>query len=489
MANFGLTEKGFVRKRLPEILSDERQRAVSLFQDLVEPGDVVDTSSSSALGRLIAIVSANNAELWETAEEVYQAFDPNSSTGIALDNLVALSGIFRSEGRASTATCVVGGDTGTIIPEGSAVRSIVGGSILSSSTQVTLNNIRVVGLDVQVINVLPETQYTIQYSTNSFVIVANYTSGTSPTASEILNGIAESLNINEEMEAVVEDDVLVINKTNIFVSSDFTLDSNLVSVKSRKTVTFVADEIGSNAYPRNTITNIVTPVLGWDSVNNPFDAVSGNGVETDTELRSRFQQSKGLRAVNTLDSLYAGLYSIDEVVQVRVYETPTDVYNADYDIPGHSFRPIVMGGDIQDIGREIWTRSPFGILSVGNTTVSVADSQGISHTVSFDRPVERRVTISMELTIDDNFPADGAEQIRVALVNYFSENVGIGDKIRMSRLYTPINSVRGHYVEDLVVKLDGWEDTENLGIEAAEIAFNEIPSLSSEDISVRTERF
>ena len=39
----GVTNAGFVIKRLAEILADDRALAVQLFQDLIVPGDIVDT--------------------------------------------------------------------------------------------------------------------------------------------------------------------------------------------------------------------------------------------------------------------------------------------------------------------------------------------------------------------------------------------------------------------------------------------------------------
>src|SRR5574338_661055 len=55
----------------------------------------VDVSDNSALGRMIGVVSPAQADLWEAMQQVYNSFNPNVATGIALDNIVALSGITR----------------------------------------------------------------------------------------------------------------------------------------------------------------------------------------------------------------------------------------------------------------------------------------------------------------------------------------------------------------------------------------------------------
>src|SRR5690606_5453849 len=121
----GISDQGFTIKRMTEILSDLRAEATSLFQDLVEPGDQVDTSNSSALGRLVALVTPSLADLWEVAQADYQAFDPNSATGIALDNLVALGGITRQEQTYSTAQVIISGDNGTLVSSGLTVGSSI----------------------------------------------------------------------------------------------------------------------------------------------------------------------------------------------------------------------------------------------------------------------------------------------------------------------------------------------------------------------------
>ena len=135
----GLTPEGLVTKRLTDILSDNRQRAVQLFQDLVSVGDVVDTSASSTLGRLIALAAPGEADLWEAVQEVYSAFDPNSATGIALDNLVALGGITRFSNTYTTAQALFTGNNGTLIPAGSVVSSATSGQSFNVLASVALS--------------------------------------------------------------------------------------------------------------------------------------------------------------------------------------------------------------------------------------------------------------------------------------------------------------------------------------------------------------
>ena len=123
----GLTNTGFTVNRMSDILTSLRAEAVQLFQDQVQPGDIVDTSDSAILGRLIGLVTPSLVDLWEAAQQDYAAFDPNSATGIALDNLVALGGLSRQGETYSTSSVILSGDNGKL------VSSLTVGSLVDTS--------------------------------------------------------------------------------------------------------------------------------------------------------------------------------------------------------------------------------------------------------------------------------------------------------------------------------------------------------------------
>jgi uncharacterized phage protein gp47/JayE len=482
MAEFGVTDSGFVLKRLQDILNEQRQKAVELFQDLVEPGDIVDTSDSSALGRLIAIDSGGDADLWEVAQMVYSAFDPNSATGIALDNLVAYGGIARQGESASTAIGLFTGDNGSNIPLGSTVSSPVTSNQFTTSELVLLSPVAASVIVVTVFTVQNSTAYTITYSTGpSSSNTVTFTSDASATESEILNGLLGVITGSHPLlSASVVGTTLVVNKADVFQTSNFSVSSNLAISKVSKTGGLVATVIGPLEQEADTITNIVTPVLGWDSVTNPLAASPGRLQETDEELRLRFRNTKFERSTNLLDSLYSALLNLEGVEEVIIYENDTSVTDSN-GVPGHSFLPIIIGASGQQIAETIWENKPIGILSYGNTTVSINDIAGFPHDISFQRPDP--VTIYISMTIQDDptiFPANGADLIKQAIIDYADENIGIGDDVIYSRLYTPINSVPGHQVNSLTI---GFAPAP-IGTSNLVIDFDSIASFTTANISV-----
>ncbi|UZS00941.1 baseplate protein [Pseudomonas phage vB_PsaM_M1] len=477
---FGVQNKGFITRRLPEIKSSLDAKAVELFQDLVEEGDVVDTSESAILGRLIGLILPSLTDLWEAAQGDYLAFDTNSAVGIPLDNMVALAGITRREETFTVSPLLLAGDNGTFITAGSTVNSSITGEDFNTTIAVGLTPDLASGITVSVVSVADSTDYTITYagSVNTQSITIN--SGVSATTASILADLqAEILSAHPTLVSSVVGTTLVIDRVDVFQSVTFSITANLGITKVRKIGEGVAVNSGPISQQANTITSITTPILGWDSVTNPIAATEGRLRETDEELRLRFRNSKFERATNTLDAVYSALIGVTGVEQVIIYENDTDVVDGN-GVPAHSFLPIVVGGTSVDIANAIWRNKPIGILSDGNTTVSINDIQGFPHDISFERPNPVVIHINMTLTTDALFPANGEDQIKAAIVQYFTDNFGIGNDVIYSRLFTPINSVPGHQVDALTIGLAPLP----VGMANIPIAFNEVASISDVNIVI-----
>jgi len=476
----GVTDAGFIIKRLADILADDRALAVQLFQDLTIPGDQVDTSDSAALGRLISLAAPSEADLWEAAQEVYAAFDPNAATGVALDNLVAYAGLTRKEQTFTTSSILVAGDTNTLIPVGQTVSSSFTGEQFTTVGAISLSPSSASGITVSVVTLANSAAYTISYSNTTSTNTITFTSDASATVAEVLAGLQSVIaGAHPTLTSSVVGTTLVIDRNDIFQTVNFTTSANLGITKVRTVGEVIAVEAGPSSQPASTIDTILTPMLGWDSVINPIAATSGEDRETDEQLRLRFRNGKFDRATNTIDAIYSALINLDGVTEVTIYENDTSVPDAN-GVPGHSFLPIVSGGLSTAIANAIWENKPIGILSYGNTTVSISDTQGFPHAISFSRPNPVVIYISMDITTDVNFPANGQDAIKSALVEYFQANFGTGDDVIYSRLYTPINSIAGHEVNSLTI----GTSPSPVGVGNIVIGFDEIASLNTANIII-----
>lgn len=476
----GVTDSGFIIKRLTEIYGDKAALAVQLFQDLVAVGDVVDTSSSSILGRLIALDSPSEADLWEAAQEVYAAFDPNSATGIALDNLVAYAGLTRKEQTFTTASILVAGDTNTLIPVGQTISSSTTAEQFTTAGAISLSPSNASGITVSVVTLQNSTAYTINYSNTTSTNTITFTSDGSATVAEILAGLQGVIaGAHPTLTASVVGTTLVIDRNDIFQTVNFTTSVNLGITKVRTVGEVIAVNSGIVVQPANTIDTILTPMLGWDSVNNPVAATPGEDRETDEQLRLRFRNGKFDRATNTLDAIYSALINLDNVSEVTIYENDTSVVDGN-GVPAHSFLPIVVGGLSTAIANAIWDNKPIGILSYGNTTVSINDISGNPHNVSFSRPNAVVIYISIDITTSIDFPANGNDLIKSNIIQYFTDNLGTGDDVIYSRLYTPINAVNGHEVVSLKI----GTSPSPTGTSNIVINFDQIASISAVNIII-----
>jgi len=476
----GVTEEGFVIKRFQEVLTDNRGNAVELFQDLVEVGDVVDVGDSSALGRLVALASPSEADLWEAAQQVYSAFDANSATGISLDNMILLSGIpARFENTYTTAQILLSGDNGTLIAAGNTVSSPTTSEQFSLLNDVLLSPENTSGVVVTSILVEDNATYTISFTRQSATQIISYSSPVGATKALILAGLKASIDSTypELIATINTDGNLKIVLADIFLQTSFSTSTNLGVIKVDKLGDVVATTAGPLSQPIGTITQIQTSRLGWDSVTNPLAAVSGRLRETDEELRIRFRNTKFERAGNIVEAVYSALFSLDDVQQVYIDDNNTDVTNAN-GTPGHSFLVLVDGGTSVEIALAIWDNRGAGVASVGNTSVTITDKFGYEREIRFSRPTPINIYIQLELTTDQNFPEGGYDQIREAIINYV-DSLSIGQDVLYSRLYTPANSVKGHYIDSLAIGLS----PSSLGVSNMAIPFDAVAQVLPENIT------
>lgn len=450
----GLTREGLEIKSLDEVLNDNRVRAANLFADLVPAGDVVDVGDNSTIGRLIGVVSPAQASVWEAIQQINNSFNPATAIGISLDNIIALSGITRLTAQPTRSQVILEGSTNTVIssPAGKAYSSTTQ-RVFSILNPVILDAKAASGVGITTATVLPSTLYRFSYSVDGVNYVdATYTSDATATKDEILAGLKTSVDniLGGVFTTYYQDGRLFITRTDPFQIADFQTSVNLRIEKVRKLAVVVDDIVGAFPQQAMAIDTISVPVPGWDSIVNPIAATTGRLVETDEELRERFRNSKFFQSQNILEALLDALRNVEGVSDVVVYENDTDATDVN-GVPEHSFMPIVLGGLPSDIGNAIWENKPTGISSVGNTTVQIPDSQGFLHSISYKRPTEIPIYVSVSISDAGGVAGDAQALIRQNIENYGVNNYFIGDDIIYSRFYTPINSVPGHMVNSLYI--------------------------------------
>lgn len=477
----GMTPEGFDTKSLNDIIKDLRAEAEVNFRDLTPDGEIVDTSDSTILGRLTKLVSPSLADLWEAAEDVYSSFDPDSATGKSLDAIVKYGRLERRQGQPSSALVRLLAQDSTTIPEGSGVKSVSGDSWELSRSISFQRNTKSNGVIVKLSEAAVDTPVRFNFNLDGVDFSAEYIVKDGDSAQDITNGLLTSLeNYSETITPSLysNTEISVIRKQD-FNDTLWSYSGGVSTTGIYLTTTITSRENGKIAADAGEINQIETPVLGWMSVTNPYDAVLGSLKETDQELRNRFKESKYERAVSIFESVYTSVLNVDGVRDVTLYENDTGAED-EYGIPAHSFSVVVSGGDDKEIGQAIWNTKPLGIAPYGNTEVDVIAIDGRPYKSRLERPSNIPIKIEVEVVPEYNFPDNGAELIKSSILTYFRETYRMGEDVNYSKLFTPINKVRGHYVNLLQFGKKGGE----LGYNPVKVKYNEVAVISYDDISV-----
>jgi len=205
------------------------------------------------------------------------------------------------------------------------------------------------------------------------------------------------------------------------------------------------------------LTVISTPVYGLVSATNLTTATAGRARETDGELRIRMLATSAA-AVGTPEGIYTAISDVDSVTYVSVEENNTDVVDAT-GLPPHSVMPIVEGGDITEVATAILRSVAAGIdlaepsdvpaaTFVSATVINPANQK--PQTIYFVRPSNVALTIVVNISVDSNYPADGANQIKAAVVDFITA-WPIGKKLYASRIYTPVNTIPGVDINSITI--------------------------------------
>lgn len=450
----GLTPEGLTIKTLADVISDLESQASVIFSDLVKPGDLVDTSPKGALGRIIGVVSTPLFDVWEAIQQVNNSFSPNSATGIALDNVISLSGINRLLAAPTRSQVVLEGSLNTVVasPPGAVYSSVTQRSF-SIVNPVLLDEKNASGCGITVITPTAGDTYTFSYSVDGVNFLdTSIVATASPTVASILAQLKTAVDstLGATFRTYYKLNRLFIDRIDPFQTITFRVSVNLRIEKIRKLGLVVDNVVGPFPAATGSIDTISVPIPGWDSVLNPTTATTGRLQETDEELRERFRNSKFIQSINILEALLDALRNVPGVTDAVVYENDTAFTDA-LGLPLKSFMPIVLGGLPSDVALAIWQNKPTGISSVGTTTVQIADSQSILHPISYKQPTATPVYLKLNITDVGGLPGDAIAQLKQQLAAYGTENYLIGDDVIYSRFYTPINNIPGHQVNSFTM--------------------------------------
>lgn len=249
----------------------------------------------------------------------------------------------------------------------------------------------------------------------------------------------------------------VSTKNNIMFE---TLDDAVISGES---VEVPAVSIGAgkgNNVNSKTITEIVNPTFGIDSVINLDDAEGGLDIETDNEFRERYKKSYSRVGGSTVPAITAALLDIDKVVDCEVRENVT-METVD-GIPPKSVACFVYGGEDKEIADVIYQNKAAGIQAFGETVVDITDGKEETHHIGFTRAKVQDIWVKLKITKDKDYKGDDA--VKRAVLNYIGgkdtdgiEYAGLklGEDVILSKVLGRVMCMGGVADIDAYISTDG----------------------------------
>ena len=397
MATFGMTDTGFVPKRLADVLESLMGRIQGITDPETGLQPFVNESADSVIGQMAQIVAEELSVCWEEAYLSSTQFDPQNASGVPLRGLVQLNGIQASYGSYTQITLKLTGTAGTVVPAGSLVSTQDGSQIYS------------------------------------------------------------------------------------------TVSSTTIGQDGTATVNANCTQKGPNDPATNTIITIKTPVFGWRLVTNISTNSVGRNDETDAELHIKQERATSATSYRQVDAIIAGILNVPGVTFARLRVNPETTTNSD-GITAKTIAPIVVGGTDEDIARVLRLKAGALDKFQGSTSVTYTGELGDTQVIKFSRPTAVPVYINMDISLTENsqFPLDGQDQIKQAIVDYAAyDQKGLsgfppGVDVARTRLYTPINSVPGFKVNSLKI----GKSANSVAESDIDIKWNEIASFSTQNITI-----
>ncbi len=375
MPDYGVTDKGFVLKRMDTIIEE-------IHEDLTE-GFGTDTRlhRPSFLDVLVTSFAGQIADLWETAQDSYYSKYPATATGVNLDNAVQYGGIRRAPNKQTIYQLHCTGDDGTYIREKATVATNTNPEIrLYAENEFEITRDSFNSVDI-VVAAAQMGVYSVTINGDQYSYSAQ-----SGNDADIINGLKSLITDTQYSVTVEEGNVLRIADTVKSRSNALVLSDNLTTNKVTTIAQFVTEDYGKITLPYGIVSKIINNIAGFDSVTNLLEPVYGRLAETDIELRQSYIAKSALRSNTMIDSIVSELLNnVDSVESASGYENDSD-YTDERGLPPHSIEIVVEGGNDEAIANAILRRKAGGIQTYGSVVVDVPGNYGDSIPIRFNRP-------------------------------------------------------------------------------------------------------
>lgn len=429
---------------------------------------------------MIALPIVQNAEVIPL---ILQSLDINQAEGQQLDNLLwNIHRIKRNGVGQANGLLMLYGTIGTTVSQGSEVGNYITGDSYATDDDVTFSHVSANGVDIEISSIdgVFQLAYTIDGKLSQSPNIIVQKGVTDTTIQQIAERLVDAINSQSSyLTATRNNDnsvkVIIKDRNNV---GNFIVTGNMTVVRSYMPVYATSTTYSSKESLANQVTLIRSSTLGWLGVTNPYYIFPSTPIESDEDYRYRAKLNLHGNPLGKYNAILFALKSVKGVTYENV-QANTSSKETGGGIINNGLAITVQGGNEDEIAVAIFNSVSDGIATSGDIVKEVKDINGFGHEVRFSRPKSKPLQISMSLVTYADYPSNGNALIKQAIVDWFNK-LNVGEDIHYSRLYEPINSIRGFAVRNLKFGYKGG----TLGVDDIIIRHNELATINAEDISI-----
>ena len=260
-------------------------------------------------------------------------------------------------------------------------------------------------------------------------------------------------------------------------------------------IDFACTVTGAVSCPASAISSIFNSggAIGWDSVTNASGGLLGQAVETPQAFEERRQLSIGIYGHSMVGSIVGNVYrNVPNIEQVFATDNDTDapITVLGVTLPAHSVYVAAVGGTDLDVATAIFNKKSGGCAYVGNTSVTVQDTDGYdtpypSKVVKFTRPTALPVYFAINAVNDSQLPADRDTRVKGAILAQFNGTNGatrakIATLIQAGKYFAPVQSA----MPSIVINSISVGSTASPTTPSLQVNADKYPTLTAANIAI-----
>lgn len=449
----GITEYGFVRKTLPQIITSINNRLTSKLGKW-------NTTANSVENQFVSVFAEEADQLWQGMEGVYSSQTYSGAEGVYLDDILSQQGVFRKGKSKGSGEAVVFANLATTTPaylitSGRTLSAINGVSYTTTSSKAVdslMSCYKLKASDITQGQTYTFTMYNVQnVQTTTFTWVA----GDADNINTMLTALAQFANSN----IVGLPSSAYYDTVGRVLYIGFDKDTgNLPSPLSKANLYLSASPLIGDAGYRlsaeastegffplsaNGVTGLSPSFTGFSSVVNWTAFSSGSDVQTDAAYRAAYENTDSVGKVGTPASIKASVLAVSGVVDAEIYSNPSKdfLYDSGNNLvtEPYTYNVVVMGGDETSVAKAIGDNAPVGVKQYGTTSISYTDSSSNVISVRFTKATYFNFAVNVKYTNKDGTFLTEVEKAGIsALMSQLTSELDIGGVVSLEQIQASV---------------------------------------------------